>query len=175
MSNPHRSSENQENPPFNPETGEQTAPVQSPAGEEGQVISINGAVGNDAGGDAAGNRDGTAAMDLDDETHPNDGIDNTPSCGDQVSATPAGTSQIDSTINVLQPHIDREFAKIDVGTATPTPQTLDLIEKLASLSSANNAVCPPASASQSVAAGSSLVQTFAEALSSRPKRVVITS
>ena len=83
---------------------------------------------------------------------------------------------MDETINVLQRHINNEFAKIDAGTITTlSAQTMSLIDKLVCLTSLKNGVCPSASDTQNTAASPSLAHTFVEALSSKPKRVVITS
>ena len=56
---------------------------------------------------------------------------------------PPGASQMDEAINVLQRHINNEFAKIDAGTITTlSAKTVSLIDKLVSLTSFKNGVRP---------------------------------
>lgn len=101
--------------------------------EDRAPISNNGAVGNDdaAGGaanDAAAAGPGgsaEAAMEVDD----NDPL-RAATSERQLTDIPVGDSPLDSTINILQAHINREFRKIDAGTSTLSDQTLKLIYKL---------------------------------------------
>ena len=97
-------------------------------------------------------------------TTPNDAVAH----GLQLPDVPPGASQLDTTINFPQQHINSE--KLDAGTInTLSEQTMSLLDKLVSLTSSKNGMCPPASDSQSAAASPSFAHTFAEVLSSKPK------
>ena len=129
-----------------------------PNNDEGAVIYTNGAVGEISGETGDNSRDThssePAAMDVEGENIAH---------GLQLPDVPPGASQLDTTINFLQQHINSEFSKLDAGTInTLSEQTMSLLYKLLSLTSSKNAMCPPASDSQSAAASPSFVHTFAE-------------
>ena len=90
-------------------------------------------------------------------TTPNDAVAH----GLQLPDVPPGASQLDTTIHFPQQHINSEFSKLDAGTInTLSEQTMSLLDKLVSLTSSKNGVCPSASDSQSAAASPSLMKNL---------------
>ena len=89
----------------------------------------------------------------------------------------AGPSNIDSTVNLLQSIVNKDIAKLDSGEiAELSPQTMELMSRLVSLaSSESKSSSPAASVQQQETSVPSLAQKFAEVLSPKSKRVVITS
>ena len=113
-----------------------------PSNDESTVLYTNGAVGVETDDAAGDTRIESAAMDVDDEGNtPNDAAS-----GLHLPDVPPGASQMDTTINVLQKHINNEFVKIDAGiNSTLSGQTMALTDKLVTLTSFRKGVCPSAS------------------------------
>ena len=112
----------------------------NPTNDESTVLYTNGAVGVETDDAAGDTRIESTAMDVDEVSNiPHDAA----ASGLHLPDIPPGASQMDETINVLQRHINNEFAKIDAGTITTlSAKTVSLIDKLVSLTSFKNGVRP---------------------------------
>ncbi len=116
---------------------------------------------------------GGAAMEVDQEGAPQAGA----SGFVQTNVPPllSGPSRLDSTVQLLQSIVNKEIAKLDRGEIDElSPQTMDLMDRLVSVSSQSDSSVAPAAVQQNDPVPS-LAKSFAEALSSKPKRVVLSS
>ncbi|CAN0557136.1 unnamed protein product [Ectocarpus sp. 12 AP-2014] len=143
-----------------------------PAGEQpenfnsadGGVISVNGAAGDNpnAGGNAAGANAGgvinQAAMDVDEEEeeHHSDARSSVPPI--QITPLLSGPSNMDSTIRLLQAHVNKKCARLEAGEIEQlSDQTMTLMDKLynaVSLRAASGSAAPNSGGSSSEGSGS---------------------
>ena len=135
--------------------------------QDGTVVSTNGAVGAADPPSPNDPVNSSTAEEMEvDESSPTVG----PSGFVQTPVPPllSGPSRLDSTVDILQRIVNKEIAKLDAGEISElSGQTMELMDRLVSKQS-------PAAVSQQDSVPS-LARSFAEVLSSKTKRVVLTS
>lgn len=148
-------------------------PPPPPANQDGTVVSVNGAAGDQPSVPPQLPSDNPVASSTADQMEVDDSL-SPPVVGAsgfvQTNVPPllSGPSRLDSTVDILQRIVNKEIAKLDAGEISElSAQTMELMDRLVSLQS-------PAAALQQDSVPS-LARSFAEVLSSKPKRVVLTS